>query len=486
MLSGQWLGVLDPQQTALNDGGQLWSVDEWEEASDQFQPFWAALESLGRPCPAAEGYFPGTLFRFPLRHSPSGISENLYSRERARELLLTFLEDAPISLLFLRNVQRLTLGLIASDGSISELLKAEATHRPLNGPDVGQGIPHSVPEAARGWLDSRGNSNVLLRGSDFLDNAKLDTAVSITTLDLRGTGIGQATHRDWLVLSAAAKKDAFPGLWDLRDSVSSEPALSLAYPLQGGCAGRLSCVLPLPATEENATGLPLHISAPFQLTDDRRHVQWSEEGSQARGGDARWNHLLMEEMLPVAYCQVLLLASGYPSDPYGAWPDPDQSQQLRYKALVARICQRLMDMRLLVKVGDGGPCFLLPRESVLLPQKVVDTPAGQALQKALVLAGSLLASAPPHVRRALALGAKGREEVQEATTGFVRGTLQKATHIWTEISDLEKLLLLEYVAGDGCYKALKGLPLVPMANGHFASFGDSAETVFVENCDFPR
>ncbi|XP_060112712.1 sacsin-like [Heteronotia binoei] len=485
MLSGKWLGVLDPQQTALNDGGQLWSVEEWEEASDQFQPFWAALKSLGRPCPSADGFFPGTLFRFPLRHSPSGISENLYSQERARELLLSFLDDAPISLLFLRNVQQLTLGLIGSNGSMSELLKIEATNHPLHGLNVGQVIPRCVPEAAKGWLDSSGNASVLLHGSDLLDKAKLDTAVSITTLDQCGSGIGQATHRDWLVLSAVAKKNAFPDLWDLTDTVSSEPALSLAYPLQGGCAGRLSCVLPLPATDENATGLPLHISAPFQLTDDRRHVQWSEEGSQARGGEARWNHLLMEELLPVAYCQVLLLASGYPSDPYGAWPDPDQSHQLRYKALVARICQRLMDMKLLVWVGDGDPRFLLPCESVILPQNVIDKPVGQVLQKALVLAGSLLAVAPPHVRRALALGAKDRE-VQEATAGFMRETLRKAVHIWSEISVLEKLLLLEYVAGDRCYRALKGLPLVPMANGHFASFGDSAQIVFVETCNFPR
>nr|XP_056720219.1 sacsin-like [Euleptes europaea] len=467
ILSGQWLGVLDPQRTALNDGGQLCSVDDWEEASDQFQPFWAALKSLGRPCPPTEGHFPGTLFRFPLRHSPSGISENLYSQQRARELLLAFLDDAPVSLLFLRNVRRLTLGFVGPDGSISELLKAEVVNRPLNGPNAGRGVLHWALEAVQGC-------------------AQLDTEVGITTLALSGTGIGQATRKDWLMLSAVAKKEAFPEVWGLVDSVRSEPALSLAYPLEGGCAGRLSCVLPLPATEENATGLPLHISAPFQLTDDRRHVQWSEEGSRARGGDARWNHLLMEEMLPVAYCQVLLLASGCPGDPYGAWPDPARSQQLRYKALVARISQSLMDMKLLVRVGGGDPRLLLPRESVILPEKVTGKPVGRALEKALVLAGSLLAVAPPHVRRALALGAKGRKEVQEANAGFARETLRKATHIWSKVSDPDKLLLLEYLAGDGCYPALKGLPLVPMANGRFASLGDSAETVFIESCNFPR
>uniref|UniRef100_A0A803TZW7 Sacsin/Nov domain-containing protein n=1 Tax=Anolis carolinensis TaxID=28377 RepID=A0A803TZW7_ANOCA len=442
ILSGQFLLVLDTQTTALEDGGERWEVDEWEDAPDQFQPFWASLASLGKPCPTAKGYFPGTLFRFPLRQSPSKISENLYSAKRVRELLLAFLSDAPISLLFLRNVRKVTLGLIGSDGAITELLKAETTTNPLNGP---------------GHVE------------DF-SNAKLDTAAHIRKLTLGGTVVDkQATSGEWLVLTAGAKRDAYPELWVLADNVSSSPSLSLAYCLQGNCTGRLSCVLPLPATEENLTGLPAHISGPFQLTDDRRHVQWSEEGSQARGADGRWNHLLMEEMLPVSYCQMVLLALGHSSDPYGAWPDPDQSQQLRYKPLIAQICQRLMDMKLLVRVGGGIPHLLHPREAVLLPEKLRETPVGLAVEKALTLAGTLLAEAPRHVRRALALGAGNGPAAQEATTKFVRETLLRASNIWRQLSLLEKQLLLEYVVGDGCYQELNGLPLLPMANGHFTS-----------------
>ncbi|XP_061446783.1 sacsin-like [Rhineura floridana] len=485
ILSDTCLGVLDTQQTALDEGGQLWDVSDWEEAPDQFQPFWAALKSLGQPCPTAEGHFPGTLFRFPLRQSPSKISENLYSPERVRQLLLTFLNDAPISLLFLRNIKRLTLGLVGFDGAINELLKAEVTTHPYNGLGTSQGSP----EVAECHLAGSGNGNLLLCGSDFLDDVtstKLDMAAVIKTLALGGTGIGHANSCDWLVLSAEAKKDAFPELWDLAVKVSSKPALSLAYCLQDKCTGRLSCVLPLPATEENTTGLPLHISAPFQLTDDRRHVQWSEEGSQARGADGCWNHLLMEEMLPVAYCQMILLASACPGDPYGAWPDPDQSQQLRYKPLVAQICQRLIDMKLLVWIRDGKPRMLHPHEAVILPEKVIDKPVGLALQKALTLAGSLLADAPLHVRRALVLGAKDKAAVQEATTKFVRETLRQAANVWHGISLLEKQLLLEYLVGDGCYQELKDLSLLPTANGYFTCFGGSGETVFVENHNFPR
>ncbi|XP_029138903.1 sacsin-like [Protobothrops mucrosquamatus] len=457
ILSGEFLGVLDTQQTALEEGGQLWSIEEWEEASDQFQPFWATLDSLGKPCPAVKGHFPGTLFRFPIRQSPSKISDNIYSAQRVQELLRSFLNDAPICLLFLRNIQKVTLGIIGSDGAICELLKADVSTRPYC------------------------ESNAV---QDMQKTTKTNSCIK--TLALQGSGVAKATSCEWLILSAEAKKNALPGLWDLAEKVRSTPALSLAYCLQDRCTGRLSCVLPLPATEENVTGLPLHISAPFQLTDDRRHVQWSEEGSQARGAEGRWNHLLMEEVLPVAYCQTVVLASSCPGDPYGAWPNPTHSQQLRYKPLVTEICQRLRNMKLLLRVGEGDPRLLHPSEAILLPKPVLDKPVGPVLEKALLLAGSPLAAAPPHVRQALVLGAKDGTVVQEATARFVRGALQHAANIWNWLTESEKKLLLEYLVEDGCYLELKDLPLLPTANGHYTCFGDAGETVFVENPDFPR
>ncbi|XP_058037712.1 sacsin-like [Ahaetulla prasina] len=482
ILSGEFLGVLDTQQTALEEGGQLWSIEEWEEASDQFQPFWATLESLGKPCPAAKGYFSGTIFRFPIRQSPSKISDNIYSPQRVQELLRSFLNDAPISLLFLRNIQKLTLGFVGSDGAICELLNADISTCPYCESNAIQGMI----KPTKASLNHGSNRSISEIFADYSLGATLETNACIKTLALQGIGVAKAASCEWLILSAEAKEVALPGLWDLAEKVRSRPALSLAYCLQDKCAGRLSCVLPLPATEENVTGLPLHISAPFQLTDDRRHVQWSEEGSQARGAEGRWNHILMEEILPVAYCQMVVLASSCPGDPYGAWPDPTHSQQLRYKPLVTEICQRLRNMKLLVRVGEGDLRLLHPSEAILLPKPVLDKPIGMVLEKALLLAGSPLATAPPHVRQALVLGAKDGTVVQEATAKFVGGALQHAAKIWNCLTESEKRLLLEYLVEDGCYLELKDLPLLPTASGHYTCFGEAGEIVFVENPNFPR
>uniref|UniRef100_A0A8C6X9U3 Sacsin/Nov domain-containing protein n=1 Tax=Naja naja TaxID=35670 RepID=A0A8C6X9U3_NAJNA len=421
ILSGEFLGVLDTQQTALEEGGQLWSIEEWEEASDQFQPFWAALESLGKPCPAVKGYFPGTLFRFPIRQSPSKISDNIYSPQRVQELLHSLLNDAPISMLFLRNIQKLTLGFVGSDGTICELLKADISTRPYSETNAIQDMPKPT-KASLNHGSGRSISEIF---ADYSVGDTLETNGCIKTLALQGTGLAKATSCDWLILSAEAKEVDLPGLWDLAEKVKSRPALSLAYCLQDRCTGRLSCVLPLPATEENITGLPLHISAPFQLTDDRRHVQWSEEGSQARGAEGRWNHILMEEILPVAYCQMVVLASSCPGDPYGSWPDPSHSQQLE------------------------GPPF-----------------------------GRITSGSCPSSRASsLGIGCKRWDSSAGGHSQVLRGALQHAAKIWNCLTESEKRLLLEYLVEDGCYLELKDLPLLPTANGHYTCFGDAGDCI---------
>ncbi|TFJ99316.1 leucine-rich repeat-containing protein 16C [Platysternon megacephalum] len=456
VLSGPWLGVLDPQRAALADGGQQWHLEEAAaELADQFAPFWGALEVMGRGegSPAASR-FPGTLFRFPLRHELSGISDNLYSPERVRQLFLAFIHDAPTCLLFLRHVRRLALKMVDGQGATTELLETTAAPRPLNGPGSVQ---------------------------DNVAAAALATAACIKAVAARGTAADGGAEREWLVVSAVPTEGAFPELAELAGALGSLPGVALAYPLRGGCAGHLCCFLPLPATEENATGLPLHINAPFHLTDDRRHVQWAEED---RGQDhaARWNQLLTEVVLPLAYRQaVVVAAAACPDDPYGAWPDPELSRhQQRYRSLAERICQQLWGMEALVPAGQPGPRRLQAADAVFLPQNEAGEPTLRVLEDALVQAGEPLATVPAHVRRALAAGGPA---VKEATPAYVRKVLGR---VGPARYPADKRLLLEYVAGDQRYGELAGLELLPRADGGFACFGGASGTVYADSEAFPR
>uniref|UniRef100_A0A8C0IRQ8 Sacsin/Nov domain-containing protein n=1 Tax=Chelonoidis abingdonii TaxID=106734 RepID=A0A8C0IRQ8_CHEAB len=455
VLSGPWLGVLDPQRAALADGGQQWHLEERAELADQFAPFWGALEVMGcgTGCPAA-GRFPGTLFRFPLRHEPSGISDNLYSPERVRQLFLAFINDASICLLFLRHVRRLALKMVDGQGATTELLEITAAPRPLNGPGSVQ---------------------------DDVAAAVLATTACIKAVVAHGMATDGDTEREWLVVSAVPTEGAFPELAELAGALGSLPGMALAYPLRGGCAGHLCCFLPLPATEENTTGLPLHLNVPFHLTDDRRHVQWAEE-DRGRDHAARWNQLLTEAVLPLAYRQaVVVAAAACPSDPYGTWPDPELSQhQQRYQSLAERICQQLWGMEALVPAGQPGTRRLRAMDAVFLPQNGAGEATLRVLEDALVQAGEPLATVPAHVRRALAAGGPA---VKEATPAYMRKVLGR---VGPAQYPADKRLLLEYVVGDKRYGELAGLELLPRADGGFVCFGGAGGTVYADSKAFPR
>ena len=55
------------------------------------------------------GQYNGTLFRFPLRVSASELSKTLYSEEKVEHLFKSFMDDARLVLLFLRNVESIEL-----------------------------------------------------------------------------------------------------------------------------------------------------------------------------------------------------------------------------------------------------------------------------------------------------------------------------------------------------------------------------------------
>uniref|UniRef100_A0A8C8RXG7 HEPN domain-containing protein n=1 Tax=Pelusios castaneus TaxID=367368 RepID=A0A8C8RXG7_9SAUR len=454
VLSGSWLGVLDPQRAALVDGGQQWHLEETVELADQFAPFWAALEAIGHGGEApVTGDFPGTLFRFPLRHEPSSISDKVYSPEQVLQLFHVFLHDATTCLLFLRHVRRLALKVVDGQGTTTELLEATATSRPLNGPALIQGATPSMA---------------------------LATAACIKAMAARGMAAEEDAEREWLVVSATPSEGAFPELEELAGTLGSLPGVALAYPLRGGCAGQLCCFLPLPATEENDPGLPFHVNAPFHLTDDRRHVQWAEE-DRGRDHAARWNQLLTEEVLPLAYCQAVAMAASCPGEPYGAWPDPELSQhQHRYRSLVARICQELWGMEALVPAGEPSTRRLRAADAVFLPQNGASEATLRVLEVALLQAGESLVEVPAHVRRALAVGGPA---LTEATPAYMRAVLRRAG---PARYPLGKQLLLEYVAGDRQYRELAGLELLPRADGSFACFGGAGGLVYADSEAFPR
>ncbi|XP_018425945.1 PREDICTED: sacsin-like [Nanorana parkeri] len=464
IFSGTNIGFLDPQEEIFHRGGRRWNLEKGREdvdrLSDQFQPFQEALEALGLGDWEEildSGHFNGTLFRFPLRLDPSEISENIYDSGRVQELFESFIRDASISLLFLRHVTRVSLKNIDSVGALTTLLTVEV----------------STEETF---------------GSESAD-LDIKTHIKVTSLNRFG---GEQEDSKWLVTSTTIQGNMFPELTELSNKLCNKPALDLAYPLSEACmdlyGGRLSCVLPLPDKEENRTGLPLVINGCFDLTDDRRSLKWPEVDQQ-HDEAAKWNHILVEQVLPLLYTHAvrntvsLVKSSKISADvTYSIWPDPEKTQHKRvWHNLTRQMAESLVKERVFQMVDQSR--WITASEAVfLLERDLEDSKIRACLEKVLLLLGVTLVKVPRHVYSTLQLAA----ELKSVSPSLVRQSLRKDG--WHGVPRENKMALLKYAISDGRYQELLNLQLLPLANGEFTSFQntESSAMVYIDSRDFPR
>ena len=107
-MSGDSVVFLDPHETHFGRGetGQRFSLEDelLEIHEDQFKPYENVLD-----CKISTQFYNGTLFRFPLRSGPSDLSKKVYSKEKVRKLFQALKEEAPVILLFLKNIEEIAL-----------------------------------------------------------------------------------------------------------------------------------------------------------------------------------------------------------------------------------------------------------------------------------------------------------------------------------------------------------------------------------------
>ncbi|XP_040182902.1 sacsin-like [Rana temporaria] len=462
IFSSKNIGFLDPQERIFRRGGCLWNLEkerqDLEEFSDQFLPFQKALEALGLGRWEEilnSGHFNGTLFRFPLRLDTSEISDNIYDSERVQELFDSFVRDASISLLFLRHVTRVALKNIDRCGALTTLLTVEVSTK-----------------------------ETFVNKSADLD---IKTHIKVATLNRFGR---EKELSKWLVTSSNIQGNLFPDLTELSNKLCNKPGLDLAYPLSEACmdyGGRLSCILPLPDKEENRTGLPLIINGCFDLTDDRRSLKWPEIDQQ-HDEAAKWNHILVEQVLPLLYkytvCNTVSLvkSSKIPADVlYKIWPDPERTRHKKiWHKLTRQMAETLMKVRVF-QIADQSR-WVSASEAVFLLVREFEAKLSVCLQEVLLLLGASLVKVPRHVYSSLQLATK----LDSVSPSLVRKFLHKDG--WHGVSSENKMMLLRYAISDGRYNELLNLQLLPLADGKFTSF-QSTECngmVYIDGKDFPR
>jgi len=131
ILSGDYIGILDPHQQFFDgSGSHAWTLSRdgpllLQSARHQLDPFLGLFgcDVTTFSATSGGGFYAGTIFRFPLRTSPSALSDTVYTAARVSTLLENFELDADLNLIFLRSVERVEVYERASGGNTDPVLR---------------------------------------------------------------------------------------------------------------------------------------------------------------------------------------------------------------------------------------------------------------------------------------------------------------------------------------------------------------------------
>lgn len=461
---------MDPQEQIFGEreGGFRWFMDDPEHQKalttmhDQFQPLRDIVSLInGKKWSSIiteHQYFNGTVFRFPLRNTASKISDNLYNSEKVVDLFESFIEDAELSLLFLKNVTSVSLKHISADGQVNTRLQVKSS--------------------------AQAHANLVSK-NDFESSTRFK---SITQ--------NSDDPKTWLLATCTMKKGSAANLDHLAEKLSFSPQVELAFlcgEKRDSCQGRLSCFLPLPNNESNKTGLPVNVNACFGLTDNRRQIKW-QEPDQKHDEHAMWNELLLKEVLPQTYLilikdaiklaqQCLLPASRV----YDLWPDITQMKHKdKWHAVALDVLKLLFrDNTAVLSLAKDATKFVPPSEALLPCNGPTSPRVLDAVERTLVSCGENLVTLPQSISRAIDEAHPHPGKLRHVTPTFVREIL-RGTDVQTLSRD-DKLCLLEYAVSDSNYKELKGLQLLPLSDGSFRAFTrQEIDTALIDCSEFPR
>lgn len=484
--------MLDPHQTlfGVHESGQCWNmktdIKEITELSDQFAPYFGIFGISEKNI--KEANFPGTLFRFPLRLRPSQLSSNIYNKEKVLELFESFKTDADTVLLFLKSVNKVSLHVRESDGTERMLFQVTSTGN------------------VEDKLERPNALKMLGQAVDSYNNGVLSSTITCVTyqvtIDTQDETAKETQRTTWLVTNGVGGRGMCAELDSLADVLKFMPSIGIALPLTvinkdnegatSGFSGRAFCFLPLPPGEESETGLPVHVSGFFGLTDNRRSIKWREV-DQWRDPAALWNELLMITVIPRAY---LMLITEYvqrvqtkkdqdfplsPTGTYGAWPNPSQVKS-RWKPILQPLFHELLQLPVIYSLCEKW----VQADKVVFSELDMDEDISKIVINYLQNSGVQVAKVPISVDVVLASYVGEASEVKKVKPPLLRQVIRKNKH---KGSSQEKLLLLEFVLSDANYSDLIGLELLPLQDGTFTSFSSPVsekDAIYITSEEYPR
>ena len=258
-VSHKYLYIFDPTLTYLKDeiknparpGKKVTFNSKFISKSKQLAPY-VGLFGFN-----PQNDYEGTMFRFPFRSTSSELSGKIYTEDDVKQLMVEIQSCSSKLLLFLQNIECVTVSQIdPGQESSRELMKITKTTQS--------------------------------QGSRCIHQVTCTVSGSPSTTDY------------WLVETATETV-----LTGYSTAATASVACSL-LPLGGQCfqpkqvEGEMFCFLPLSIK----TGLPVHVSSNFAVSNNRRGIWTSDEDSRM-ADEVQWNESLMKGVISSAYYELL-------------------------------------------------------------------------------------------------------------------------------------------------------------------------------------
>ncbi|KAG5076121.1 hypothetical protein JHK82_054816 [Glycine max] len=508
-------GVYLPRVSAANPGKRIdfTGSSAFSFYRDQFSPYCAFGCDMQSP-------FSGTLFRFPLRNADqaakSKLSRQAYSPEDISSMFVQLFEEGVLTLLFLKSVLCIEMYLW----------------------DAGEPEPKKIHSCSVSSVtdDTVWHRQSLLRLSKSLNTIAEVDAFPLDFLIERISGdeAERQTERFYVVQTMASTSSRIGSFastaskeydihllpWASVAACISDNFLNVTYcsvllivlcfafgtemefflrgflqavdqlhetphPYASQPAGRNEnnilrtgqafCFLPLPVR----TGLSVQVNGFFEVSSNRRGIWYGDDMDRSGKVRSTWNRLLLEDLVAPAFMHMLLGIKELlgPTDIYySLWPIGSFEEP--WNILVQQIYKNIGNAPVMYSNYNGGR-WVSPSEAFLHDEKFTKS---EDLGLALMQLGMPVVHLPNSLFDMLLQ----YSSCKVVTSGTVRQFLRECG-MFNYLSRQYKLLLLEYcledLVDDDVGKEAYDLPLLPLANGNFASFSEASKGVSYFICD---
>ncbi|XP_063069583.1 sacsin-like isoform X1 [Engraulis encrasicolus] len=339
VLSGKKLLIFDPNVTHLkkfikNTGNPGIKLDLFHERifrrfPGQFRSFEGIFE-----CDFSEKstqkFYKGTLMKLPFRtpeeSNVSEISTKMYDTDRIIELKKDFNEKADTHLLFLRNVEKLSLQTLPENTTTppkkdQTQTLVQITRKVLETIEIKDGISKDMQRRCMKSLMRH-----YPKCADVIDGSK-GTITEIMQSNIHGSDC-----KHWLLFSCFGVNSSLKMALEKNElNVVSLPIGGVAVPLvkdhsakwatnKSGLLGQAFSFLPMSLQ----TGLPVNINGSFAVMSNRKCL-WET------GPKAEWNKALLKDAVTSAYISALLVLKKLSEDGslsnylyYKFWPNKEE------------------------------------------------------------------------------------------------------------------------------------------------------------------